>query len=99
VAVQGVPCALALIRLAVIFTESNIIRCSFDEARRLGAKIHLDCEVTRVDTTTPSVKLSSGKVYTGDVVVGADGKPRPFDVIICFSKAKQVFSLVSATMS
>src|SRR5271155_2470487 len=49
---------------------SNIHRVEYhqvllDEARRLGAKIHLDCEVTSVDTTTPSVKLSSGKVYTG----------------------------------
>lgn len=46
----------------------------------------MGCEVTSVYTTTPSVKLSSGKVYTGDVVVGADGKLLLNDVIICFLK-------------
>ena len=46
----------------------------------------MDCEVTSVDTTTPSVKLSSGKVYTGDVVVGADGKLLLIDFTIRFLK-------------
>jgi hypothetical protein len=69
--------------------DSNIHRVEYhqvllDEAKRLGAKIHLDCEVASVNTTTPSVRLSSGKAYTGDVVVGADGKPRPIDVIVYF---------------
>jgi 2-polyprenyl-6-methoxyphenol hydroxylase-like FAD-dependent oxidoreductase len=45
-----------------------------DEARRLGAKISLDCDVISVDTKIPSVTLSSGQVYKADVVVGADGK-------------------------
>jgi 2-polyprenyl-6-methoxyphenol hydroxylase-like FAD-dependent oxidoreductase len=49
-----------------------------DEARRLGAKINLNCDVISVETDTPSVTLSSGKVYTGDVVVGADGKKNGF---------------------
>ena len=48
-------------------------RVLLDEARRLGAKIHLDCDVVEVNTATPLVKPGSGAEYTGDVVIGADG--------------------------
>jgi flavin-dependent dehydrogenase len=59
--------------------RSNIHRVEYhqvllDEARQLGAKIDLDCDVIIVDTESPSATLASGQVYTGDVVVGADGK-------------------------
>ena len=57
---------------------SNIHRVEYhkvllNEATRLGAKIHLDCDVVNVDTKTPSVTLLSGQVFSGDAVIGADG--------------------------
>ena len=48
-------------------------RVLLDEARRRGAKIHLDCDVVEVNTTVPSVKLSSGEMHSADAVIGADG--------------------------
>ena len=71
------------IPLALLLTGagSNIHRVDYhkvllDEARRLGATMHLDCDIVKVDIKIPAVTSSLGTVYTGDVVVGADGKPR-----------------------
>ena len=44
-----------------------------DEARQLGATIHLGCDVVSVDLERPSVVLSHGRLFSGDVVIGADG--------------------------
>lgn len=48
-----------------------------DEARRLGAGIRFDCDVSTVDFESPFVVLSDGERVHADVIVGADGKPVP----------------------
>lgn len=45
----------------------------FKESRRLGAKVMLDSEVINIDSVKQQVKLKSGKLITGKVIVGADG--------------------------
>ena len=88
---------------------SNIHRVEYhrvllNEAKRLGAKIHLDCEVINVDTTAPSVTLSSGQIYSGDAVIGADGNAvvslhtRNADEIQGFDHASAIMSWVSMSI-
>jgi salicylate hydroxylase len=50
------------------------------EAKRLGAVIHLNAEVTSVDVLTTSVLLASQKRIYADVIIGADGEFLP---IVC----------------
>ena len=44
------------------------------EAERLGVAIHLGADIVSIDFFQPSIKLSSGNIYTGDVIIGADGE-------------------------
>ena len=44
------------------------------EARRLGARIRLDCDVVNVDLHDPHVVLSTGEKLVADAVIGADGE-------------------------
>ncbi|RXW19363.1 hypothetical protein EST38_g6500 [Candolleomyces aberdarensis] len=44
-----------------------------ETAVSLGAKIRMGVTVTGIDPETRRVKLSSGEILTGDVIVGADG--------------------------
>lgn len=44
------------------------------EARRLGARIRLDCDVVTVDPHDPHVILSTGEKIVADAVIGADGE-------------------------
>ena len=43
------------------------------EARRLGAQIRLDANVTDISLEETKVMLSGGEIIGGDVIVGADG--------------------------
>jgi salicylate hydroxylase len=40
-----------------------------------GAEIHTECEIVGIDTSTscPSVTLDDGRVFAGDLLIGADG--------------------------
>ena len=44
-----------------------------ERAKSLGVEIKLGSQVASIDLTAPSIELSSGKVYTADVVFGGDG--------------------------
>lgn len=44
-----------------------------EEAKRLGAVIHLDAEVVQVDSDNTVALLASGENVSRDVIIGADG--------------------------
>lgn len=44
------------------------------ESQRLGANVMLDSEVVDIDSVKRQVKLKSGKLITGKVIIGADGE-------------------------
>lgn len=46
----------------------------FDAANELGANIILNARVESVDDNAISIKTADGKVYKGDLIIGADGK-------------------------
>ena len=48
-------------------------RALINEARRLGARIRLDCDVVTVNCDEPYVVLSTGEKIVADVIIGADG--------------------------
>lgn len=52
------------------------------ESQRLGAKIMLDSEVINVDSVKRQVTLKSGKLITGNVIVGADGESSCLDLYV-----------------
>ncbi|CAD6594480.1 MAG: hypothetical protein ASARMPREDX12_009038 [Alectoria sarmentosa] len=54
-----------------------------ERAKSLGVEIKLGSQVASIDLTAPSIELSSGKVYTADVIFGGDG-----------DSGDQVFSIV-----
>lgn len=65
-------------------THSVIHRADYhgvllDETLRLGGELRLDAEVVEIDyeAERPQVVLHTGEVISGDVIVGADGKPLP----------------------
>lgn len=45
----------------------------------MGGALRLDAEVVEIDyeAERPQVVLHTGEVISGDVIVGADGKPLP----------------------
>ncbi|KJK83954.1 hypothetical protein H634G_00317 [Metarhizium anisopliae BRIP 53293] len=57
----------------LLIHRADYMTVLLDEARRVGVRIRLGCDVDGVDLDTPSVKLQSGHVYQADVVVGCDG--------------------------
>jgi salicylate hydroxylase len=46
----------------------------WDEAVRLGAQVKLNSFVQNIDFEKTEVHLEDGSVFTGDVIVGADGE-------------------------
>lgn len=54
----------------------------YERATELGVKFSFGSLVTAIDYKVPSVTISSGENFTGDLIVAADGKlwtplPRP----------------------
>ncbi|KAH0601404.1 hypothetical protein MHUMG1_00278 [Metarhizium humberi] len=57
----------------LLIHRADYMTVLLDEARRVGVRIRLGCDIDGVDLDTPSVKLQNGHVYQADVVVGCDG--------------------------
>lgn len=53
--------------------HSDLLQLLHETAVSLGAKIRMGVAVTGIDPETRRVKLTSGEILTGDVIVGADG--------------------------
>ncbi|EFZ02794.2 FAD binding domain protein [Metarhizium robertsii] len=52
----------------LLIHRADYMTVLLDEARRVGVRIRLGCDVDSVDLDTPSVKLQNGHVYQADVV-------------------------------
>lgn len=62
----------------------------WDIAQELGVELRLGSEAEEIDFDGPSVRLTTGEVVQGDVIVGADGKlrlPVVDTAIICWITA------------
>lgn len=57
----------------LVLHRGDLLALLVAEARRLGAELLTDCKVAEVDFETSTVRTTSGRVFKGDVVVGADG--------------------------
>lgn len=46
----------------------------WDEAVRLGSEVKLNALVQNIDFEKNEVQLQDGSVFSGDVIIGADGE-------------------------
>ncbi|KAF2237158.1 FAD/NAD(P)-binding domain-containing protein [Viridothelium virens] len=49
-------------------------RILLEKAKSLGAEIKLGVVISKIDFQTPTVFLSNGDIYRGDLILGADGQ-------------------------
>ncbi len=64
------------------YPPCRLSRDSFEGITEAGAKIMLDSEVINVDSVKRQVTLKSGKLITGNVIVGADGESSCLDLYV-----------------
>lgn len=57
----------------LVIHRADLLDVLVSAATARGIHIHLGCEVTDLDFSRPSVKISTGEVYEADLVLGADG--------------------------
>ncbi|KAJ6032086.1 hypothetical protein N7540_002818 [Penicillium herquei] len=58
----------------LVIHRADFIRVLYEEALELGVHIQLDARVDCVDFKAGSIKLLSGKTFTADIILGADGE-------------------------
>ena len=51
----------------------DLQRCLVSRSKELGARIQLDARVIDIDFSNPKVTTQSGDVFSGDLIVAADG--------------------------
>ena len=54
--------------------RGDLHRVLLDRAYEVGTEIITNAAVAKTEEAVPSVTLTNGKRYTGDLLVGADGK-------------------------
>lgn len=54
--------------------RADLLEALVAEARSVGVELVLACPVVKIDFSTASVRAKDGRMFTGDVVVGADGE-------------------------
>ncbi|KAI0828916.1 FAD/NAD-P-binding domain-containing protein [Trametes gibbosa] len=60
--------------LFMLTTHATLYGILYDAALAAGIEVRLGAEVEEIDPESPTVKLVSGEIITGDVLVGADGE-------------------------
>ncbi|RPD69780.1 FAD/NAD-P-binding domain-containing protein [Lentinus tigrinus ALCF2SS1-7] len=60
--------------LFLMLSHSELYDVLYDTATKLGAEVHFNAEVVKVDVPGHSVVLSSGERLSGDVLIGADSE-------------------------
>jgi 2-polyprenyl-6-methoxyphenol hydroxylase-like FAD-dependent oxidoreductase len=68
-----ISCQLSLV-LTNASKHSEFRRFLHRIAIRHGAKVHLRSNVVQVNAHNRSVKLESGQIFRGDVIIAADGR-------------------------
>ena len=58
----------------LVIHRADLHNILLQEAERLDVHISLNCQISRINFTESSVKLSSGELISGDVIFGADGE-------------------------
>ena len=57
----------------MLIHRADYQRILFDEAKSLGAEVHMSTRIVSVDTKQPLVVTEAGQKFEADVIVGADG--------------------------
>lgn len=58
----------------LVLHRGDLLALLLQEARRLKIELVTDCAVSNVNFAACTVRTDSGKVFTGDVLIGADGE-------------------------
>ncbi len=58
----------------LVIHRADLLKALVSEARSLGVEIKLGSNVASIDFFKPSINLSTGETFQGDVVLGADGE-------------------------
>ena len=58
----------------LVIHRADLLKVLVSEAQNLGVDIKLGSNVALTDFVKPSISLSSGETYEGDVILGADGE-------------------------
>jgi salicylate hydroxylase len=57
----------------LLIHRADYQRVLFEEAKALGAEVHMSTRVVSVNTETPLITTETGQEFAADVIVGADG--------------------------
>ncbi|KAJ8070662.1 hypothetical protein OCU04_001033 [Sclerotinia nivalis] len=58
----------------LVIHRADLLEVLVSEARMLGVEIKLGSTVSKIDFEKPSIILTTGETFEGDIVVGADGE-------------------------
>lgn len=58
----------------LVIHRADLLRALLSGTEKLGIEIKLDSEVKEIDFSKPSLRLSTGKIYEADLIIGADGE-------------------------
>ncbi|KAH7414381.1 hypothetical protein DE146DRAFT_640153 [Phaeosphaeria sp. MPI-PUGE-AT-0046c] len=58
----------------LVLHRADLLSVLVDEARRLNVELRTGCAAAEIDFSARTVRTVSGHVFTGDIIVGADGE-------------------------
>lgn len=58
----------------VVLHRADLLAVLVDEARRLNVELNTGCAAAEIDFSARTVRTVSGRVFTGDIIIGADGE-------------------------
>ena len=58
----------------LVVHRADLLKVLVSEAQKLGVEIKLGSNVASIDFFKPSITLSTGETYEGDMILGADGE-------------------------